>query len=168
MPFEDFLQSIASADLRHVAEHWNRARGDRTMPGWNDIRPSQIAKQLPSIWVYRYDRQTDLFTGRLAGNLIELVFGKSFRGAPMTELYPKQDYPRLFARAKQVVCGPALFRGEGMVFKHVEHFGNGERIVMPLADDGVLGDGVLGATVYQSRRGVPAADAVEEESWFAL
>lgn len=168
MSFQNFLQAIASPDLKRVAEHWDQARGSRAMPGWNDIRPTQIARQLPSIWVYRYDRATDLFTGRLAGDLIEHVFGKSFRGTPMTELYPKVDYPRLFARARRVVCEPALFRGEGMVFKHVEHFGEGERIIMPLADDGVAGDGAFGATVYQSQRGVPAEDAAEKEFWYAL
>jgi hypothetical protein len=168
MSFDNFLQSIASPDLKCVACYWNEARKGRAITGWHDIHPAQIAAQLPKIWVYRYNREADLFTGRLAGYHIEQIFGKSFRGTPMTELYPKEDYPRLFARAKRVTCEPALFRSKGTVFKHVDRFGEGERIMMPLADDGILGDGVFGATTYQSHRGRPDDDAREDETWFTL
>ena len=168
MPFPEFRDNIASQDLRHVAEHWNKVRGDHAMPGWNDIRPSEIAPQLSMIWVYKYDRAADLFTGRLAGDLIEHAFGKSFRGTPMTELYPKEDYPQLYARSRRVVCEPAFYRGEGMVFRHVDRYGRGERIMLPLAADGTHGDGLFGATVYQSHLGIPLEDVIERESWFAL
>jgi hypothetical protein len=168
MRFHDFMQSIASPELAHIANHWNEVRGSQGMPGWSDIRPSHIAAQLPLIWVYKYDRETNLFTGRLAGHLIEQVFGKSFRGTPMAELYPPSDYPRLFERARRVTSEPALYRGEGMVFRHVDHFGHGERIMMPLASDGANGDGVFGATIYQSVWGKAADDIPEREVWFAL
>jgi hypothetical protein len=168
MSFGDFFSRIASSELQNVARHWNKVRGARAMPGWRDIQPSQIAAQLPLIWVYRYDRNTDLFTGRLAGDQIEQIFGKSFRGTPMKDIYPAGEYPWLFARAKRVVCEPSLFLGSGMVFRHVERIGKGERIMLPLADDGADGDGVLGATVYEPRRSAPAEDAPEIEQWFAI
>lgn len=168
MSFTDFLSAIQSPRLRNVALHWNAARGGCFMPGWNHISPSKIAAELPIIWVYKYDRQSELFTGRLAGYLIEQVFGKSFRGTPMAELYPAADYPRLYARARRVVCEPAFYRGEGMVFKHIARIGQGERIMMPLADDGANGDGTIGATVYEASAGFPAANASEEETWFSL
>ncbi len=168
MCFHDFLQSVVSPDLKHVAQHWEEVRGSRAVPGWGDIRPSQIAAQLPLIWVYKFDRDANLFTGRLAGHHIEQIFGMSFRGTPMNELYPPDDYPRLFERARRVTCEPALYRSEGMVFRHVDHFGHGERIMMPLAEDGVLGDGVFGATVYQSVWGKPAFDIPERETWFPM
>jgi hypothetical protein len=168
MSFQLFEQAITSQELNRVARLWNESRGSRKMPGWNNIRPSQIAEQLTNIWSYKYDRATDSFTGRLAGDLIEHIFGKSFRGTPMSELYPPADYPRLFARSKRVACEPALYLGVGMVFKHVDHYGKGERIIMPLAENGIDGDGILGATVYHSIFGIPAANVQEEESWFAL
>jgi hypothetical protein len=168
MSFRDFEQTIASSELRHVARHWNDRRGSRKLPGWSDIQPSLIAAQLPIIWSYKYDRVSDSFIGRLAGDKIERMFGKSFRGSPMNEIYPKEDFPILFARSKRVVCEPALFRGEGMVFKHIDRLGRGERIILPLADDGVAGDGLLGVTQYQLVDGVPSADDSERESWFPL
>ena len=168
MCFQNLLQSIVSLELKRVAQHWNKVRGSRMMPGWSDVRPSEISAQLPMIWIYKYDRAADLFTGRLAGDLIEHIFGKSFRGTPMTELYPKEDYPRLFGRCKRVVCEPALYRAEGMIFKHVDRFGRGERIMMPLAEDGIVGDAIFGATAYQTINGKPATNIPEDESWFPL
>lgn len=168
MGFDAFFSAIASEDLKKVAAHWRCARADRAMPGWRDIRPTAIAPQLSLIWVYRYDRQADAFTGRLAGDTIEQIFGKSFRGTPMTEIYPEADYPRLFARAKRVACEPAFYRGHGTVFRHVDRWGEGERIMMPLADDGTNGDGLLGATHYDCYRGTPEGEAVEIEGWFGL
>lgn len=168
MSTADFLAAIESEPLRTIAEHWNAVRGDRLMPGWNDIVPSRISAQLKFVWVYRYDRVTRQFTGRLAGNVIETVFGKSFRGMPMTALYPPHDYERLHARAERVVREPALFRGDGRVFVHFERIGNGERIILPLADDGANGDGILGATVYQPAMGIVPPQERESEYWYAL
>ncbi len=168
MNFQAFEQAIVSSALRHVAEHWNDARGSRAMPSWGDIRPAQIAAELPIVWSYKYDRTADTFTGRLAGEQIEKIFGKTIRGSPMAEIYPEEEFPRLFARSKRVVCEPALYRGEGMVFKHADHYGHGERIIMPLAGDGILGDGILGATKYQSLGGSPAVGISEYDDWFPL
>ncbi len=168
MGFGDFYASIASDRLRNVAAHWRTAKGARRMPAWSDIRPSQIVAELSLIWVYKYDAGTDSFTGRLAGDTIEQVLGKSFRGTPMATLYDKHDYSQFFARCKRVVREPALSRSEGTVFLHVDRYGIGERIIMPLADDGVNGDGILGATIYHSQGYAPAENACEALSWFAL
>lgn len=168
MSFEAFVSSIVSKDLRNIALHWNDARGDRLMPGWGNIRPSKIAAQLPLLWTYRYDPVTDSFTGRLAGDQIEQVFGKSFRGTPMAEIYSSSDYPRLFQRTKRVTIEPAFFLGKGTVFRHVDRYGEGERIILPLAEDGIHGDGVIGGTVYDSHRGSPENDSGEAENWFSL
>ncbi|MGA7673567.1 MAG: PAS domain-containing protein [Rhizomicrobium sp.] len=168
MSFQVFEQAIVSPALKHVAEHWNHARGSRAMPSWADIRPSQITAELPLLWSYKYDRAADALIGRLAGDQVEKVFGKTFRGSPMSELYPEDEFPQMFARFKRVVCEPALYRTEGMVFKFVDHYGHGERIAMPLAGDGIIGDGILGATQYQSVGGKPAVGLPETEAWFSL
>ncbi len=168
MSFTDLFRAIESEPLKAIAQHWNEARGAKLLPAWHDIQPSHIAGQLKLIWVYKYDRATELFTGRLAGNVIEAVFGKSFRGTPMQELYPASDYDWLHGRAKRVVSEPALFRGDGKVFRHFERIGRGERIILPLADDGRQGDGILGATVYELNTGAAPPPARENESWFGL
>lgn len=168
MSFDAFLGSIASERLRNVALHWQAARDSHLLPAWSDIRPSAIAAELSLIWAYKYDRAADSFTGRLAGDSIEQIVGKSFRGTPMSVLYDHYDYSVFFQRCKRVVCEPTLMRSEGTVFQHVERYGLGERIIMPLADDGIRGDGLFGATVYDMFLGTPNDPNDETASWFAL
>lgn len=141
------------------------------MPAWNDIRPSAIAAHLPLLWAWKYDAAADAFTGRLAGDAIEAIFGRSFRGATMADLFAPDENARIFARHRRVVTGPYLFHGSGVVFRHLDRFGTGERIIMPLSDSGGGCDGILGATVYDTAEGVlpdDLAEAREVEEWFEL
>ncbi len=106
--------------------------------------------------------------GRFAGSSIEHLFGKNFVGTAMEDLYPARDYPRLYERAKRVVATPELFRGTGMVFRHLDRLGAGERIILPVAEDGEHGDGILGATVYQFFLGDRSNVVPETDGWVAL
>ncbi len=65
---------------------------------------------------------------------------------------------------------PALFRGHGLVFKQLDRYGQGERIVMPLSRDGVTGDAIFGATDYHVVGHLPskAEKAAEVEDWFTV
>ena len=149
MSFQEFLSVVESPDLRQVAQHWNDARGGKKIPAWADIDPAAIARQLRIIWSWKYDRAADRFTGRLAGEEIDAVFGKSMRGADMKEFFKDRSYDVIFARNKKVVAIPCFAHGKGLVFIHAGRYGRGERIILPLADDGVHGDGIIGATVYR-------------------
>ena len=168
MSFKEFEQAIASPGLKRVANHWNEARGANRMPSWKAIQPKAIAAQLPLVWVYDYNRAAKQFTGRLSGDQIDRMFGKNLKGVPMSDLYPAAYFQRLFDRSKRCVCEPALYRGEGIVFRHLDRYGQGERIMLPLARDGQTGDGILGATKYQTMVGRPTVNMEEVESWFLV
>jgi hypothetical protein len=168
MSFSEFLGAIQSPALRHVAEHWNTVRSAKHMPAWSGISPKAISAELPLVWAYKYDSATDTFTGRLSGDRIVEIYSKNFRGVDMRNIYPSKDYPRLFARSKRIITEPALYHDIGLVFRHVERYGKGERIVMPLAENGVTGDGLFGATYYEALAGAPSHDDSEVETWFAL
>ena len=168
MSFVEFERAIVSPALKRVANHWNAARGFKRIPTWSAIRPAAVAAQLPLIWSYIYDRESDTFTGRLSGDQIDRIFGRNLKGVPMAELYPAGDYGRLFERLKRVVCEPAFFRGEGMVFAHLDRYGQGERIVLPMTKDGATGDGIFGATEYQTVWGDSAKHQAEVETWVSL
>ena len=121
--FADFLNAIASPALKEVAQHWRDiCRPDR-LPGWKDIRPSAIKKHLPIVWCYDYDAQQDDFIGRLAGIEITGVSSKPFKGTRLSELRPKDVYPRSLMRAKRVVEEPAFYCGRGVVYKTAEQRG---------------------------------------------
>lgn len=171
MTFEVFERAISAEPLKQVARHWNSVRGARRLPAWTDIRPSAIAAQLPILWSWKYDPASDSFTGRLAGDAIEAIFGKSLRGAAMADLFGPTGYQAIFARHRRVVTGPWFFHGEGLVFRHLDRYGTGERIILPLSDSQGVADGIVGATVYETTVGTMPPDlaaAQETEQWFAL
>lgn len=168
MSVDALCAGLKSAALRSVARHWDEARDSRQMPGWSDIHPSRIAGQLPCIWSYTYDHTSDTFTGRLAGDRIEAIFGKSFRQTPLSEIFPPAQYGDIFQRAKRVISEPALNRAEGLVFKQLDRYGYGERIILPLAADGVHSDGLLGCTEYHSFDGLHDPSVMQIEEWFPL
>ena len=171
MSSEAFIAAINSAALQRVVRHWLDIRRDRLLPGWNDIRPAAIRAQLSIVWSWKFDRATNEFTGRLAGERIQSVFGTNFRTAKMADVFSGHDYPRIFARHKRVLTMPEFFCGHGLVFWHLDRFDIGERIILPLADDGLNGDGIIGATDFVSNYGIPPDSVVltgETEQWFAL
>lgn len=148
MSFQDFVAAIQSPELRSIALHWNAARGSRRMPGWKDIDPAAIAPHLRLVWSWKYDAASDTFTGRLAGDAIVEAFGESLRGKVMQDFFRGRQFERMFTRHKRVINEPALAHGTGPVFQHAGRQGHGERIIMPLASDGIHGDGIFGATIY--------------------
>jgi hypothetical protein len=170
MPFTDFTQSIASANLKAVAEHWNLARGEKPMPFWSDIRPSSIAKQLSMVWCYVYDAEQDEFVGRLGGETISQIFGRPIRGIKLSELAPVVGLEKMKSRFKRVLQEPALVSGYGAMFTQLDRYGVGERIVMPLATEDGHPNAVFGATEYRIHGLIPSemSKVVDRETWFSL
>ncbi len=169
MDFGAFQAAIVSPALKRVAGHWRDARGDHAMPAWEDIKPSAIKAQLPIVWSYKYDPVARTFTGRMSGEKITAIFGKNFRDVLISDLMPASDFGWAYALNKRVVTEPAFYRGEGHVFKHLNRYGIGERIVLPLSDDDIVSDGVIGATEYRLEpTGIFASSGPihESEQWF--
>jgi hypothetical protein len=168
MSFEAFERAIGSPALKRVALHWIEIRGAGRLPVWTAFRPATIAIRLPLVWSSAYDRGSDKFKGRLSGNFIDQAFGRNLRGVPMSDLCAPCDHPRFFERSKRVVCEPAFFCGEGMVFAHKDRYGQGERVMMPMSSDGMTGDGFLAATDYRAIEGRPDCRRPEVGKWFSL
>jgi hypothetical protein len=173
MTFRAFYESTQSEDLRAVAAHWQVARRGERMPAWADIDPTELGRRLRFVWAWRYDPTSRIFTGRLAGDDIVRIFGKSPRGVPMAEFLPPEVYRIFYPWHVRVVEEPAFLRGRGRVYSDLDRNFNGERILMPLAEDGSHGDGILGATFYQplvrsDGRNVSAPDMSDEMAFFSL
>lgn len=169
--FAAFLGCIANATLRDIALHWHSARGGKRMPAWRDIDPLALRAQLAIIWSWKYDRDRDCFIGRLAGEDINLLLGRSLRGVPMEDLYSGSAYDAVFERCKRVVSEPCFMRGYGRIFSALGRVGYGERIALPLSDSGrASGDGIIGATAYHPAQsdGPPEGARGESIAFFAI
>jgi hypothetical protein len=145
--FTAFKQRIQSPALREVARHWNKARGKRRMPGWDDLNPDCIAPQLGRVWGFDYDRTTGSFIGRLAGRNVLVAFGKTFLGTPLSELHQPHVFEKSHANFLRVISEPACVRWSGRLFKMDDQIIEGERLILPMGDENG-GYGVLGASDF--------------------
>ena len=145
---EDFEAKIQSPAMRTVYAHWQAARGTRLMPAWRDIDAIAIGKHLPKVWAWRFDAAQDTFIGRLAGEDILAIMGCGMHGRRFADCFPPATAPMVEARHRKVITTPAIMHSVGRVYLLTGKFGLGERIVLPLATDGINGDGVLGVTDY--------------------
>jgi hypothetical protein len=164
---ERALQAISSPSLREILLYWDSLRRGRPLPGWRDVDPLDLRRHLPIVWAWKYDRAADLFTGRLAGESITAVFGESLRNRSLEDFFKNRGYEDIREQFHRIVDEPAIYVGRGAVFDYAGHYGSGERIVMPLADDGRHPDGLIGATTYAfASSGDPATLQLQEEIQF--
>jgi hypothetical protein len=170
MSYQDFERSILSPRLKAVAQHWWQCKGRRPMPAWSDITPSAFHEHLSIVFSYVYDATTDEFFGRLAGNTIASVSGNDFKGVAMKHLRPPDKFPRAFERAKKVVTEAALYRGGGTIYVANGQRFIGERIVLPLSNDGIQVDGIFGAAdTHAVPDCYPLSDEEgEKDYWYSI
>jgi len=171
MIYADFERAITSPALKEVASHWNAARATRRMPGWADLKPSRIAAHLSLVWSFKYDAARGAFTGRLVGERIARHIGKDFRGLSLAEAYPADALGWVTVLFGRVVREPALYAHAGPLFHQMGQPHTGERILLPLSEDGATPDGVLGATLLHDATSMPLALVAPDpaaERWFSL
>src|SRR5262249_23478115 len=119
LSFDLFLAGIEAQELRAIASHWQAARGAKRLPAWRDIDALALGRNIRYVWSWKYDRAADSFTGRLAGEEIDLAFGKSLRNAAMRDFYSPQVYDLVFPRHRRVVTELGFMYGAGMLFSHM-------------------------------------------------
>lgn len=147
--FQTLDAAIQSPALKAVFAHWLDARGDRAMPAWRQIDAAAIGKHLPMVWAWRFDFTQGTFIGRLAGEEILAVLGKEIRGRRLEDCFPADSAAVVLERYKMVMAGPRIMHSTGHVYMKTGRHGIGERMVLPLAEDGSNGDGLLGVTEYR-------------------
>jgi hypothetical protein len=161
MSYALFHAAITEPALLEVAAHWYAMRRGRLLPAWRDIDACALAPYLPIVWSWRYDFSRDTFVGRLAGEEINTMLGVSIRGKTIEQCFAPGAATVVQQRYQAVIDGPSLMFSYGKVFASAGRLGSGERIVLPLADDGSRSDGLLGATVYRLGITPTTRDAVQ-------
>ena len=141
------------------------------MPAWSDLKPASIKSVLPFVWSWKYDRADDRFTGRLTGDRIHKLFGATNAGRPIEDCFPRNYCSVIVPLFKRIVTTPELFHEHGAVYAHLGSACAGERIALPLADDGWNGDGIIGATHFALGGPLAPEDTAltaTVEEWFAV
>ncbi len=139
------------------------------MPRWTDIKPSRIAHHLSLVWSFKYEAGE--FSGRLVGERIARHIGKDFRGLSLADAYPPDALPWVTTLFRRVVREPALCAQSGPLFHQMGQAHAGERILLPLSEDGIVADGILGATILHEATSMPltlVAPDPKTERWFSI
>jgi len=140
------LPAIKSQRLRRLLEHYLEARGERHLPSRRDIDPTRLGPVLPIIWISEYESAAGTFRYRLAGEEVNQVWGRSVAGCLLSDfVLPERFKPTNEAFLKVMREEMALL-ASGPVYRCNDRIGLGERLVLPLASDGITADGLIGAT----------------------
>lgn len=140
------MAAIKSPHLRILLEHYVEARGARRMPSRRDIDPLRLGPVLPIIWISDYEPAAGTFRYRLAGEKVAELWGAPVAGRLLSEFSPPERFAATNDTHLKVLRDEAALIASGAVFRCSGRVGLGERLILPLASDGVTADGLIGAT----------------------
>jgi len=141
---------LRSPVLRDVARWWIDAYGGERLPSRHEIDHMAVRYALPYIWLVDWEADTDTFRYRLAGEHVNATFGFSLRGKLLSEIAEPHILDTVRQRFLHVVKGPGAVHASGRVYSRAGGHREGERLILPLADDGVMPTHLLGTTDYGS------------------
>lgn len=130
--------------------HWLEIRQGRPVPHKQHFDPAAIPACLPHTWLYQYNPAQDEFTCRLAGEEVNLAWGKSIKGMTLRNIVGAEDAPTIHARWKHLLERPAILHGNRNERLSRHWHMNAERLILPLADGSADGaTHLIGISIYQ-------------------
>jgi hypothetical protein len=128
--------------------YWSGLRQGAAVPSVRVFDPIDIAPLLQYIWLARWDEEKQDFVYRLAGESVLAANRRQMRHQSLAEIYGDKTASRLRSRYQRICSTPLLFHSSGSVYDHLNRFGNGERLVLPLSDEAGRRTVVVGCTIY--------------------
>lgn len=112
-----------------------------------DIDPTAIPSILPCLWIYGYV-PPHRFRCRLIGAHVKRLFQPSPLGRFIDEIFPPERVPEITNRFLSMVVRRQATRTIGFCVVSGNRRVPGERVTLPLSDDGEIANALIGATVY--------------------
>jgi hypothetical protein len=136
---------IGNRSLHRLIAYWFDKRGERALPALRDVDPTEIPLLLGQIWLC--DRQADSgrFRYRLAGEKINAFWGYSIAGKHLEEIVPSDRLASATEKFRMACELPAILHDHVCLSLTEEITQTGERLILPLSDDGVRVNVLLGA-----------------------
>ncbi len=161
---DPFALPIVDPTLKALYRHWLLARGERPMPARKAIDPMALREALANLFLYTFDAEKNRFYCRLAGEQINQMVGTVCSKRYLDQIFQPAVFKVVHERYRAIVTRPTLLHMHGVVKMANGLAVPGERLVLPLSDDGQNGDALVGAAVYHlSLPGAPTAIWVGEE-----
>jgi hypothetical protein len=144
------LPAIKSQRLRTLLAHYLAVRGDRRMPARRDIDALQLGPVLPIIWISDYEPAAGTFRYRLAGEEVNEIWGMSVAGSLLSDFVAPERFEVTNEAFLKILHDEAALLASGPVYRCLDRIALGERLALPLSSDGVIADGIIGATARDS------------------
>ena len=139
---------LTSSALRAVARWWLSGYTPGRLPSRAEIDLNAIKLALPYVWLIEHVPEEDAFRYRLAGEHVNSVFGYSLRGKRLDEIIEPHMLDTVRDRFLHTLKTPGAVYAVGRVYMRVGGYREGERLILPLSDDGVTGTHLFGVTDY--------------------
>lgn len=137
--------SFKTRTVRESYEYWRgKCRGDR-LPSRRDIRPEEIVRLLPHIFLVDVAGDPPAFKFRLVGTQIRQWAAGEYTGVTVNEAEYGPNWRRVYDIYLQVVQTRAPMHSEYSAPWKEREFLYYERIIAPLSDDGVAVNMLFGA-----------------------
>lgn len=148
--------------IAKVHDYWNGRRpAPDKFPGRRQINPADVVALLPQVSLYEVHRNPLRFRYRLVGTGLVNTMEREVTGLWLDEAHEaflKSDaYPDFVASAETGVL--SYYRGMPSFHTDKGHAAI-ERILLPLAEDGVQVDMLLGVTTYRGAHRARSSEAV--------
>ena len=131
--------------------YWTQKRGSRSMPCKRDIDPVEFpTKLLPNIQIIEAIDGGARFRYRLVGTASVEAFGSYYTGRYPDEMFSddRLNFIQSIYRAVVTTKAPLFSLNRYHTTKNIDLFAY--RIYMPLSEDGIEVDNILGILRYQS------------------
>lgn len=139
------VAQIRTEALRQLLVYWYDKRGGRTFPALSDIDPTDIPTVLGQIWLCDRLADSGRFRYRLAGEKINAFWGQSIAGKHLDEVVPPARLASATKKLRMACELPSIIHETICLSLAEEIARNGERVILPLSDDGVRVNVLLGA-----------------------
>lgn len=139
---------VRDAGLRLLLEHWLARRGDRVAPLRAAIDPAQLGPILASVWLCDFLPAERRFRMRLSGEEINQLYGRNISQCYFEDIVAPAMLADMLRRYRRVVEEPAIMHCGGHIYLASDRSVVGERLVLPLSDDGGAITHVIGASMF--------------------
>ncbi|WP_027289004.1 PAS domain-containing protein [Rhodovibrio salinarum] len=143
---------IQSSALRAVARWWISAYTPDRLPSRREIDLDAIRHALPYVWLVEHVPDDESFRYRLSGEHVNVVFGFSLRGKRLCDIIEPHMLDTVRQRYLHVLNTPGVVYAVGRVYMRIGGYREGERLILPLSDDGVKATHLFGVTDYGGGR----------------
>jgi hypothetical protein len=148
LPATDDFPAVKDDRLKRMLGYWLAARGTRRMASRNDIDPVELRYILSNVWLCDYEAATRRIRYRLIGENVRDSYAGPVAGRYLDEITDNQAMPRVGGYFLRAVEDPCVVHVGGKIYAERRQSARGERLLLPLSDNDVDGDGLLGATIH--------------------